>query len=109
MPKKSAIYHFRVLVDLAAMLFAREFHFPVSGDWRIHVRSDASPQHGKEYQVTEVDIVKAPDSAWPYSMSCANIVLTSVFWKVFSRARSANTWRYMFSECIVFWTNKPLV
>jgi hypothetical protein len=39
------------------MLYAREFIFSSLMPWVIHIRTDASPQFGRNYQVTEVDRV----------------------------------------------------
>ena len=45
------------------MLFAREAVFGIRDDWCLHIRTDGSPQFGRNYQVTQLDKVTAASSA----------------------------------------------
>jgi hypothetical protein len=56
LPGKSAIYDWRVDLDLASMLYARDHVFV--GDFAAHLRLDSSPQFGKDYLMGECDIVR---------------------------------------------------
>lgn len=59
-PSKSSLYSHRINLDLATMLFARKKHFHVSSGlpWCVHIRTDSSPQFGKNYLNGEADILK---------------------------------------------------
>ena len=56
-PKKTSLYNFRISLDLASILFARSFRFGLHTTWYIHCRLDASLQFGKDYFMTEADVV----------------------------------------------------
>ena len=58
-PSKTTLYRFRLELDLCTMVFSRKNYFARSGPslWACHIRSDASPQFGKDYFCTEIDHV----------------------------------------------------
>ncbi len=60
-PKKSAIYDYRVTLDLATMLFARGYYFSLREEWWVHIRLDSSPQFGRDYFMGEVDVIYPKD------------------------------------------------
>ena len=60
-PGHSVLYRYRIDVDLATMLRAREHVFPEQSSWFVHCRLDSSPQFGKDYFMTECDVVR-PES-----------------------------------------------
>lgn len=78
-PSRTAIYDARVTFDMATMLYSRQFiitapkdckgegrmHFDTSASYALHLRTDASPQFGRDYQVTQCDIVRQ-------DLSCEN-------------------------------------
>ena len=55
-PRKSALYTWRINIDLASILFARRHWFSSSTSWYIHCRLDSSPQFGRDYLMSEVDV-----------------------------------------------------
>lgn len=56
LPKRTALYDFRLNVDWASMLWARQFVFNKDNvEWRAHLRLDSSPQFNRNYLVGEVD------------------------------------------------------
>lgn len=57
MPKKSSLYLYRINLDLATMLFARSHRFSLATTFYVHCRLDASLQYGRDYFMSEVDIV----------------------------------------------------
>lgn len=56
-PKSSSLYNYRITLDLATMLFARTHRFGLDTPWYLHCRLDASLQFGKDYFMSEADIV----------------------------------------------------
>lgn len=54
-PARTTLYRFRMLVDLASMIYSQRFVFAPQKRWTIHLRADSSPQWGKDYFVVEVD------------------------------------------------------
>lgn len=56
MPKHTALYKYRVDLDLATMLFARKHDFGLSASWFAHVRLHSSPQYGRDYLLSECDL-----------------------------------------------------
>ena len=56
-PKKSSLYLYRINLDLATMLFARSHRFSLATPFYVHCRLDASLQYGRDYFMSEVDIV----------------------------------------------------
>lgn len=61
LPSPSLLYDMRITLDLVTMLYARETIFSKSSDrvtpWVLHLRCDASPQFGRDFLVTQADIV----------------------------------------------------
>ena len=55
-PKHTALYKYRVDLDLVSMLWARKHCFGSQTQWMIHCRLDSSPQFARDYLMTEVDI-----------------------------------------------------
>lgn len=55
-PKHTALYKYRVDLDLATIFFARKRHFGLSTSWYAHVRLDSSPQYGRDYLLSECDL-----------------------------------------------------
>ena len=62
-PKKTALYKYRIDLDLASMLWARQHCFGLDAVWYVHCRLDSSPQYNKDYFMTECDIFR-PDATW---------------------------------------------
>ena len=56
-PKHSTLYHYRVDLDLASMLWARKYRFGLEAKWVAHCRIDSSPQFGRDFLMGECDIV----------------------------------------------------
>lgn len=54
-PSQATLYRFRLLVDLASMVYSRRVYFSASKSWTCHLRADASPLYGKDYFVCEID------------------------------------------------------
>lgn len=65
MPSTAALTRNRVILDMAACLFARRHVLDSSSKWYIHLRTDSSPQGGRDYLVSEYDWCKLGVSA-PY-------------------------------------------
>ena len=70
LPSRTVIYDARINFDMASMLYSRDFILtsPNSKSGRhqlycLHLRSDPSPQFGRDYQVTQADIVH-PGTCW---------------------------------------------
>lgn len=61
-PKKSILYKYRIDLDLASMLWARQHVFDQESSWFIHCRLDASLQYGKDYFMSECDVFRPGDS-----------------------------------------------
>lgn len=61
LPSASLLYDARINLDMACMLYAKQFWFSKSADeqnrWICHVRCDSSPQYGRDYLVTQLDYV----------------------------------------------------
>ena len=55
-PKHATLYKYRIDLDLASMIWARKHRFGVDTKWYLHCRLDSSPQFGRDYLMTEVDI-----------------------------------------------------
>lgn len=68
-PSQALLFRFRLILDLATMLFSRRTYFQLSSDWIAHIRSDASPLFGKEFFVTEIDHVGAAKISEETSMA----------------------------------------
>ena len=62
LPSSSLLYDSRITFDLASMLWAREMIFSRSADrlkpWIVHLRTDSSPQFGRDYLVVQCDVVR---------------------------------------------------
>ena len=59
LPGASLLYDARINLDLCSMLFSRQYVLnPAVRDWVIHLRSDSSPQFGRDYLVSQIDIVQ---------------------------------------------------
>ena len=56
-PKQATLYHYRVDLDLASMLWARKYRFGLEAKWVVHCRIDSSPQFGRDFLMGECDIV----------------------------------------------------
>ena len=56
-PSEPTIYRHRLLLDVCTMLYSRRMIFNTQTRWTCHIRSDSSPQFGKDYFVTEIDHV----------------------------------------------------
>ena len=56
-PKHATLYHYRVDLDLASMLWARKYRFGLEAKWVVHCRIDSSPQFGRDFLMGECDIV----------------------------------------------------
>ena len=56
-PKHATLYHYRVDLDLASMLWARKYRFRLEAKWVVHCRIDSSPQFGRDFLMGECDIV----------------------------------------------------
>ena len=55
LPRKTLLYGFRLNIDYACMLWAREHLFHEDLEFRTHLRLDSSPQFNRNYLVGEVD------------------------------------------------------
>ena len=64
-PSTAALTRNRVILDMAACLFARRHVLDSSSKWYLHLRTDSSPQGGRDYLVSEYDWCKLGVSA-PY-------------------------------------------
>ena len=73
LPKRLTLYEFRLSIDWACMLWAREWLLTASMDWHCHLRLDSSPQFSRNYLVGELDWVSA-GAALP-SMDLAQLPL----------------------------------
>ena len=60
LPGASLLYDARINLDLCSMLFSRQFVLNplAANDWVIHLRCDSSPQFGRDYLVSQIDIVQ---------------------------------------------------
>lgn len=56
-PKKTSLYKYRISIDLATILWARRHRFGLDRPFYVHCRLDASLQYGKDYFMSEADIV----------------------------------------------------
>ena len=56
-PKKTALYFYRISLDLCSMLWARRHRFNLDRPFYCHLRLDASPQFGRDYCMAEADLI----------------------------------------------------
>ena len=58
----SLLYDVRITFDMATMLWAREHIFSKRVDslkpWVLHLRADSSPQYGRDFMISQCDIIQ---------------------------------------------------
>lgn len=62
-PSTSRLYVWKVDMDLASMLWARDHVF--TGEYICHLRFDSSPQFGRDYLLGEADVLAGIPAVWP--------------------------------------------
>ena len=58
-PFKTGTYkRSRIEMDLASMIYSKRYILNASGSFWLHLRADSSPQGGRDFFVSEFDLVK---------------------------------------------------
>lgn len=87
LPKKTLLYGFRLNIDFASMLWAREHLFNSDAEFRTHLRLDSSPQFNRNYLVGECDRISlAHVSSSDLNMVFLSLLLVLFFVMVWSPA-----------------------
>lgn len=56
-PSAATMYRSRTELDMASCIFARRHVLNVTSGWFIHLRADSSPQGGRDFFVSEYDVL----------------------------------------------------
>ena len=57
-PSRQALQRSRIEMDLASMIYSKRYILNASGSFWLHLRADSSPQGGRDFFVSEFDLVK---------------------------------------------------